>query len=321
MQGLEPLGISLGFVIINYNSGDLLGKCITSIRSFEIFKKKEIIIVDTGSTDHSLQLINKSCVNIIRTGNIGYGAACNLGARQLKKENYLFFLNADTEIYSVDTGTLLSTLRKEPALVTPLMIQRGEIINNIIPFFSATCDALLRDVGLRWPVSREIENIVASDFDGWASGAALLVNNKVFKAIGGFDESFFLYYEELDLCYRIRNAGGRQIYLPSLVVKHVGGGSSDSLSYARTAIRYESKLNYWYKHGKGADFLMFRLISPVVIGIKLIRVLFVISERYKIPAYIYALRLYMSPQHCFDKIRAKTWWWAQALKARSTIDT
>ena len=310
--------ISIGIVIVNYNSGNLLRSCLASIRKFELFKYCKIIIVDTGSIDNSLEVIDKDYINIIKTGNIGFGAACNLGARYIN-DDYILFLNADTEISFVDSESLLCVLNNSPALIAPSIMQSGMLVNNVLPFFSATCDALLRDVGLWAPKSLVINNEtgVAVDFDGWASGAALIVNTEVFKKIKGFDEQFFLYYEEVDLCRRIKNSGGRLIYLPSLVVQHVGGGSSGGLNFARTAMRYESKLAYWYKHGKKFDFRVFKILSILMLGLKIIRALIISRERYKIPAYFYALKLYVAPRSRFEKIRAKTWWWKQALEHRS----
>jgi hypothetical protein len=307
--------LPIGFVIVNFNSGELLASCIKSINYYSFFNPRDIIVVDNGSADNSLSIAESMGVKIIKAGNIGYGASCNLGIKYVQSD-YVFFLNADTEIISVNKGALEKVLKENVALIAPALQETGTVIFNFNPFFGPLFDALLRDTGFEKRLNNKHPLVTTQYFSGWSSGAALLINKEFYKRIGGFDENFFLYYEEVDLCYRIFKAGGLQVYLPSLVILHVGGGSSRDLNWSRTAIRYDSKRYYWQKHSGGIILLTHRIFTVLVLLMKVLRAIIVKKERHKLRAYKYALQIYLYPTYKFHKLRAKTWWWKCATDGR-----
>lgn len=310
----------IGVVIVNYNSGGLLERCISSVLASKLCDKNRIVVIDCGSTDSSEEKAIALGIKVLRVGNIGYGAACNLGAKYLATE-YLLFLNPDTEILEVDLETLAEFMEQGNALIAPLIVEQGKEIQSVYPFFGPIYDALVRDTGLNrfslW-LHRDIPHNGPYRFAGWASGAAILVNKAAFLSIGGFDEGFFLYYEDVDLYHRFITKFGKQIYLPSFVIAHVGGGSSSNLNWSRTAIRYDSKLYYWQKHSGSMALLVHKVIT---ISILLLKLAYAHLSRHKskIPAYFFALKVYLSSTDRFKKIRRSMWWWKIADQSRKLV--
>ncbi|RTZ59177.1 MAG: glycosyltransferase family 2 protein [Gammaproteobacteria bacterium] len=213
-------------VIPNWNGLDHLGKCLDALRA-QTFGDFAVIVVDNGSEDDSVAFIRKNYpeVDIIETGsNQGFGAACNAGITASNSPS-IALLNNDTVADPDWLGELAAAMDNAPESVTMLASKMVQMQDN----------AVIDDAGdiLTWRggTFKRGHGQPASDFDRQievfspCAGAALYRKDALISA-GLFDESFFLYLEDIDLGLRMRLNGGSCRYIPSAIVQHIGHGSS-----------------------------------------------------------------------------------------------
>lgn len=222
------MSLRLSIIIVNYKSEEYLAKCVSFIKEKILSADYEIIVVNNDKTVEtqnfaSLQAEN---VKIINSGkNIGFGAACNLGARSAQGE-ILWFLNPDTEIVSNNIKSLLDEFEKDDKLA----IIGSKLLSdkNKTQWWCAGKEVTLWSIVLNkfgykrdkkiWESSQKIEC-------AWVSGAAMFIRKNIFDQLGGFDEKFFMYFEDIDLCKRARLAEYKVLYYPGFAIKHFGGKS------------------------------------------------------------------------------------------------
>lgn len=265
---------SVDIVIVNWNSGLQLRNCIDSLVAPVV---KRIIIIDNASSDSSSQYINfDSRVKLIRsTENLGFGRACNLGAR-LAKENLVLFLNPDAAIYEETLDRVLKfiqdTANSDVGICgVQLINESGEVARSCArfptPFGLAShavgLDRLFPRLGhfmVEWPHDKTqgVDQVI---------GAFFLVRRKLFESLGGFDERFFVYFEEVDFSLRARQAGFRSVYFAEAQAFHAGGGTSNQVKAKRLFYSLRSRLLYAAKHfsigGAAAVFVTTLLIEPL----------------------------------------------------------
>lgn len=264
-------------VVVNWNSGNQLRACIGSVSNCNYGSACEIIVVDNGSTDSSAELFNDSSIfNLIHAGvNLGFGKACNLGAKQANAE-YLLFLNPDAAVYP---GTLKKalTFMQDPTNAqvgicgVQLVDESGHVARSCARFPSAGglvahaigLDRIFPRLGhfmAEWPhdTTREVDHVI---------GAFFLVRRALFESLGGFDERFFVYLEDLDFSLRARQAGWRTVYLADVQAFHAGGGTSKQVKARRLFYSLRSRLSYAAKHfsvgGAALVFLATLLLEPL----------------------------------------------------------
>jgi N-acetylglucosaminyl-diphospho-decaprenol L-rhamnosyltransferase len=220
--------VEISFIIVNYQSEKYLQKCIFSIKEKVLGVDYEIIVVNNDS--RGLENNLSSGVRLINNGkNLGFGAACNVGARVAQGE-MLCFLNPDTEITSNNTFQIIEKFQQDKNLgaVGPRLI----IENGKTQWWCAG-----RDVSF-WQLLKNNLGIIESKkiwesekelLADWVSGAALFARKDIFEKIEGFDERFFMYAEDMDLCRRIRGSGYKVLYCPEFLILHKGGKSRDNI--------------------------------------------------------------------------------------------
>ena len=192
--------MNLTIVIVSYNSGDILHRCIKSID-----KQYPIIIIENSlNTKLKLELQNiyPNVKCILPKENLGYGAGNNLGIN-LAKSKYVLILNPDTILYENTISNLLTQAEslKDFAMIGPRIVEKESEINEI----------LKKD--------NELVNYI--------KGFAILFNKEKFDNVGFFDENFFLYFEEIDLCKRILKSGNKIYLIKHSLIKHDGGKSHE----------------------------------------------------------------------------------------------
>jgi GT2 family glycosyltransferase len=213
--------MKLSFVIVNYQSEKYLAKCIASVQEKVLGVEYEIIVVNNSNLEAELPSEIKS----INSGkNIGFGAACNLGAKSAQGK-ILCFLNPDTEIVSENISELVQEFNNTNiGIVGPRLVDEKNNTQEWIAGKEVTIlSTLLNNLGYK-----RDENIWESTVPvecAWVSGAAMFIRKDIFQKLGGFDEKFFMYFEDIDLCRRARQAEYKVLYLPSFIVKHLGGRS------------------------------------------------------------------------------------------------
>ncbi|MEM7129928.1 MAG: glycosyltransferase family 2 protein [Chloroflexota bacterium] len=230
----------------------------------------EIIVVDNASTDSSVDLLPSlfPWVRLIQSEtNLGFTAGNNLGYRHARG-GAIYFLNPDTELIGTSLWTLYSALRADPTIgiVGPrLQYGDGERQNNRRRFptrWSGFWESTW--LGQLWPANpwsarfhmRDWPHQIRHDVD-WLVGAAMMAKREALEAImepnstGPFDERFFMYSEEMDLCRRVKVAGWRNVFIPHALVIHYEGRSSEQ-AVARRHIHFNTSKVFYYRKYFGA---------------------------------------------------------------------
>lgn len=248
----------VSIIILSYNTRELIIRCLTSIekqlKSFDY----EIIIVDNNSYDDSVNVIRESFpkVKLIESKkNLGFAGGCNLAAKRAKGE-YLLFLNSDTELRENTPEKLLRVFAKFPeAGVVGGMLENadGTLQRSSGSFYTLRKVFIMLFGGDKAEIKRFNDNAIRKV--DWVSGGCLMISQPLFNALNGYDEHFFMYVEDVELCFRVHKAK-RAVYIdPSSIVMHVGQGSSDK-TFA--IINIYTGLKYFYK--KHANTLQYSIL-------------------------------------------------------------
>ena len=256
-------------VIVSYNVRDLLLRCIASLKADGV---ERIVVVDNDSRDGSAEAVeaHEPDVTVIRSGaNLGYGGGANRGVAATTTP-YVLVLNPDVVVAPGSTKVLVDVLDHEPrvGLVAPRIdTPDGDLYPNVRRFpdlASSAGHAFLHFVWPSNPWSRRYkmldwDHASAADVD-WVAGTHFLVRRTAWDEIGGFDEDFFMYGEDVYLCWSLHEAGWRVRYEPAAVVEHAIGQSTDQTPYRMIAAHHRSLLRFAVKTKRGAD----RLLLPVI---------------------------------------------------------
>lgn len=253
----------LDIVIVNWNSGPQLRRCLESIMPADRsgFHLERVVVVDNGSVDASLSGINELDLplTVIRLGlNAGFAAACNAGAAGSIAE-YILFLNPDAALYRDSLAKPLAFLEApENAGIGILGVQLVDDNGAV----TRTCANFLRPrhiiahtTGLNHLAPKSFPHHFMIDFDHRSSrvvdqvmGAFFLMRRQVLDELGGWDERFFVYLEDVDLAYRARRHGWLSYFYAEVRAFHRGGGVSRQVKAARLFYSLRSRILYAFKH-------------------------------------------------------------------------
>jgi N-acetylglucosaminyl-diphospho-decaprenol L-rhamnosyltransferase len=236
-------------VVVNYNARHALSACLASLRAEGI---GEIVVVDNASADGSESVVracDPAAVWLSSGANIGYGRAANLGAGRTAS-GALLVCNPDVVMRPGAVAALLSALEADPSvgIVGPRLLNADGTIYPSARSFPSLVDAAGHGLlGLIWaanPFSRRYKLLDWDHADertvDWVSGACLLVRRPAWDEIGGFDPSFFMYMEDVDLCWRANRAGWRVRYQPAGEVTHLQGVSTNATPYRMILAHHRS---------------------------------------------------------------------------------
>jgi N-acetylglucosaminyl-diphospho-decaprenol L-rhamnosyltransferase len=227
-------------VVVNYNAKEYLLTCLESLYRERVAM---VVVADNGSTDGSGQAVSEHfpAAKWVPTGaNLGYGTGANVGAA-LVDGAYLLVCNADVIVEEGAVATLRRFLATNPevAVVGPRIVDSSGALYPSARRFPDLLEALGHGiVGQFWegnPFSRRYrmtnwDHARAQEVD-WVSGAFFLARREAWDAVGGFDGTYFMYLEDVDLCWRLRRAGWSMAYEPAAQVMHVQGVSADQHPY------------------------------------------------------------------------------------------
>jgi len=268
----------LSIIIVNWNTRDLLSQCLTSIYTCPSACPFEVLVVDNASSDGSVSMLREGFpqVRLIENQvNVGFAAANNQ-ALSLIESPYILLLNPDTVVKPGALNELKEYLERNPqvgAAGARMLNPDGSL--QVSCYVAPTLfREFLRLVHLDrfWPgasyqmdhwditLPREVEII---------QGACMMMRKKALDQVGLFDERFFIYTEEVDLCYRLRQAGWKLHWVPQAEVIHYEGQSTSQLAPEMFIHLYQSKLKFFRKHqGKSAawiyKFILFVISIPRV---------------------------------------------------------
>lgn len=262
--------IELSFVIVSWNVRELLLRALRSIQADAAAYSYEIIVVDNASSDGTVESVRTEfpAVRVIaNTENVGFTRANNQ-ALKVTQGRYLFLLNPDTELVTRATRALVQFMDAPEnvgvGIVGPQLVYADGTVQSSRRRFPKFSTALVEStVVQQWfPRSRALERFymrdtqddVAQDVD-WIVGAAMFVRREVYDQIGGLDERFFMYSEELDWCLRAKQARSertgapwRVVYFPGARVMHYEGKSSEQALAQRDIYFHSSKVRFFKKH-------------------------------------------------------------------------
>jgi GT2 family glycosyltransferase len=227
--------ISVAVVVPSWNSADLLPRCLDSLAGQG---ELELVVVDNGSADGSIELLRERGIpHLTLPSNVGFAAAVNLGAARVEAEAVLV-LNADTVLEPGCVDALTAALAADPGLggVQPRILQMevgaseagaGAVGDPEAARLYSAGMALTRDGRAFETGAGEVQGSVARERREvfGVCGAACLLRRELFDELGGYDESYFSFYEDVDLNVRARVAGWRFGYVPEAVVWHLGNAS------------------------------------------------------------------------------------------------
>lgn len=216
----------------------------------------EIIVADNGSTDNSLEVLAKEFPDvktIVLDKNYGFAEGYNRAIEQVDSE-YVVLLNSDVEVPEAWLNPLLAYLdaHSDVAAVQPKIrswLRRthfehaGAAGGYLSKLYFPYCRGRIL-----WHVEEDKGQYDTEAEVDWTSGACMCVRTKVYKECGGLDAAFFAHMEEIDLCWRIRNAGWRLVCLPQSVVYHLGGGALSYESPRKTYLNHRNNLLMIYKN-------------------------------------------------------------------------
>lgn len=254
-QPSSLLPVLLSVIIVNWNSKDYLQKCLRSIERHCQRRDLEIIVVDGASYDGCGEMLAAEFPSVIfvqSTENIGFARANNLGAHSAKGD-FLLLLNPDTEFIEDSISTMLDALNILPdagAIGCRLLnADRSIQTTSILTFptiLNRTLDSefLRRSFPTLWGMGPLFSGKTEPAQVEAVSGACILVRRELFEKVGGFTESYFMYCEDVDLCFKLQSTGLKNYHLPTTTIVHFGGGSSShSVSNFSTIMMRES----WYQ--------------------------------------------------------------------------
>jgi GT2 family glycosyltransferase len=268
-QGIVSFQFDISIVIVSFNTREVLRDCLRSAYLAAGSLRTQVIVVDNASTDGSSEMIEEEFADVLlirSKSNLGFGPANNLGFQSVLGR-YIVLLNSDAFLTEGSLERSVAHMDATPGvgLGGGRLIGRDGSWQPSARMFPTVLSDLIVLSGLaaRYPRSRIFGRadrtwanpMEAAEVD-WVPGAFSIIRTKALHAIGSFDPRFFLYYEEVDLCKRIKDSGYSVWYWPDVVVVHIGGESSRqvrSLQLSRTGAqltlwRMRSMLLYYRKH-------------------------------------------------------------------------
>ena len=257
--------LSLSVIIVSYASREFIEPCLRSICAEIRVDSTEIIVVDNDSDDNTIETVNSIFPDvkiIANSANVGYSKAINQGVKASSGQ-YILILNADTIIKTGTIQALLAFMEKNPdtGVAGPKLLYPDGRLQYSCRTFQTFKTILLRRTFLSkiFPKSKTLRDHLMLGWDhssqkevDWLVGAFLMVRRKAFEQIGLMDERYFLYFEDVDLCYRMKTAGWKVFYVPQAeAIHHYKRGSYSESVFSRDVfVHIVSLLRYYDKWNK-----------------------------------------------------------------------
>lgn len=264
---------SIAIVIVNWNSRDQLRECLASIpraaaRLGPTHFVSTVVVVDNHSSDGSelgLQAGSLPLTLLRNSSNRGFAAACNQGAAAAGQADLILFLNPDTLLFeeslAAPVRVLESPAGRDVGIIGIQLCDESQQVARSCSRFPRPGQVLAQALGLDrlrpalGQAMREWDHASSRTVDQ-VIGAFFMVRFELFEKLGGFDERFFVYFEEVDFAYRAHQAGWRSLYIADAQAFHKGGGTSDQIRATRLFYALRSRLQYFRKHSSGAGMLI-----------------------------------------------------------------
>ena len=272
--------VDLSIVIISWNVRDLLEECLRSLNEAQATSNRgetaalnvEIIVVDSASEDDSAQMIREkhpTAQLLAQEENIGFTRGNNVGLARAQGE-YILLLNPDTEVSPDALGTMIEYMDEHPpvGILGPHTLNSDGSHQSTRGRFPTLVTGIFESTWLSAWAPASVENhyrmLESDDNDiieaDWVQGSALLLRRELYEGIGGLDEGFTMYSEELDYCRRAKTAGWKVCYHGGARITHHGGKSSEQIAAFKQIHFHTSKLRYFRKHHGYGHYFILRVI-------------------------------------------------------------
>jgi N-acetylglucosaminyl-diphospho-decaprenol L-rhamnosyltransferase len=261
--------LDLSVVVVSYNRRDLLVRCLESVEADAAALDAEVIVVDNASQDGSARMVAETFPGvhlIANEQNVGFGKANNQ-AFAVARGRYLLVLNPDT---TVPPGTLAALVgvadaHPEAGLVGPrLEFEDGAFQHSafrfpdwkqaLFGFFDVVPEN--SEINGRYPAEQLAQPFLAEHL----LGACLLLRREALEQVGSFAPEYFMYFEETDLCFRLRRAGWQNLYAPDVRVVHIRGGSTSAVSETMSVAFHRSQATFYRRNRGLAGYVVLKAI-------------------------------------------------------------
>lgn len=266
--------MDLCVIIVNWNTRDTLADCLCSLRSVEGLEF-ETIVVDNASTDGSAEMVRQRFPEVAlieNVENVGFARGSNQGILQ-SRGRYLLLLNSDTEVYP-DALAAMTAFMERHAQAGAC----GPVLLNGDGTLQVSCHPTLTPAREFWRLTflDQLWRRATYDQASWdrktprqvevIKGACLLLRRKALDQVGPLDDDYFMYTEEMDLCYRLASAGWELWWVPQAVVTHYGEASSRQATETMYVQLYRSKVQFHRKFGGARRAAWFRALLGLAYG-------------------------------------------------------
>ncbi|MAF13287.1 MAG: hypothetical protein CMI53_00130 [Parcubacteria group bacterium] len=252
----------ISIVIVSWKVKDLLNKCLTSIFTYQQNLDLEVIVIDNNSNDGTVDMVKNNFPKVLlikNKKNIGFAKANNLGIAKANG-NYILVLNPDTEILKNTIQEMVSFMDKNPqaGIVGPKHLNPDKTIQPSVRRFPSLLAVFLILIKLPKVLNlKSVNKFLATDVDynntqpvDQVAGSFMFIRQEVLAKIGNFDEKFFIWFEDVDLCKRAKSADWQIWYNNKSQIIHYGGQSfKQRLTVKKQLLFFKSAWYYFKKHG------------------------------------------------------------------------
>ena len=259
--------MNLSVIIVNWNTRELLAQCLASVVSD--LPSIEVYVVDNASVDGSAQMVSRQfpSVHLVENAeNVGFAVANNQAILRAKG-HYVMLLNSDTQVHDGALETMIKFMDDHPRAGAC-----GPLLLNADGTLQVSCHPMLTPWREFWRLLflDQLWRRATYDMPSWdmkrsrdvevIKGACFVLRREALDQVGLLDQRYFMYTEEVDLCYRLRRAGWRLVWIPQACVTHFGGGSTRKLAETMYVELYRSKVQFFRKFGGEAYARLFKIL-------------------------------------------------------------
>jgi N-acetylglucosaminyl-diphospho-decaprenol L-rhamnosyltransferase len=269
-------------VVVDYHADDVLVECVRSLNDNDV---THVVVVENGQVGSvPASLVERDVVLVSPGINLGYGGGVNRGVAVARPTTYVLVSNPDVVVHAGAVKALVDYLDEHPevALVGPSILRPDGTLypsQRVFPnVWLAGAHALLSPI---WPDNPATKRYRSTRSDGtvdWVSGACFLVRRSAFELVGGFDERYFMFAEEMALCWQLREHGFSVAATDRAVVTHIEGVSRARAPRAMLVAHHRSALRFEVQTARGWR----RALVPVASVVLSVRLLLVLAARPKV---------------------------------------
>jgi GT2 family glycosyltransferase len=265
--------LDLSIIVVNWNTRDLLTKCLSCVESTVKHIRYETIVIDNNSSDGSQEMVQTQFPNvklIANTDNVGFAKANNQGIA-ISGGRYVLLLNSDAFVKDNTLDHMVTFMDEHPEAGMAgckLLYEDGSLQASCATFPTlATEFYIAAGLDKLFPKSKIFGKYLMTDWDyntvrevDVIMGAFMMVRKPVIDQIGVMDESFFMYSEEVDWCYRCQKAGWKILFTPEVETVHIWGGSSRVIKTESLIRLYRARVQFFRKHYGRLTALLYKMI-------------------------------------------------------------